>query len=246
MSSREHTALAVLVALLWPIAVASGCAGPGASPTADPAGGPATTGGSEGWVPTPIGGPLAAIEGVTATESVTLSEGLSATSALSPTEPITFTGIPLETIAALGNLTYTVSRDEGRTYLLSDGTYDDLVSRTSVAMFPPAAIGDLDGDGDDDAGVLVAEHTGGTGQFVYLAAILGADGTWSNVDTVLLGDRVRVTGMSIVDGAVNLDVIAHGPADAMCCPTVPQTWQYALVGDRLSLVSDVGPANVAR
>ena len=47
-------------------------------------------------------------------------------------------------------------------------------------------LGDLDGDGKEDAAVLLVTSTGGSGAFRHLAAVINRDGVPDNVATVLL------------------------------------------------------------
>jgi heat shock protein HslJ len=79
--------------------------------------------------------------------------------------------------------------------------------------------GDLDGDGIDESAVLLAENSGGSGTFIYVAVLERRGGTVRNTGTALLGDRVQVRSLSITDGAIRMEVIQHGSGDALCCPT---------------------------
>jgi len=88
---------------------------------------------------------------------------------------------------------------------------------------------DLDRDGDGDVGVLLSQATGGTGDLLYLAAIISDEGTPTNPSTVLVGDRVQVMGMSSEAGAISMDLVVAGPEDPMCCPTrkVRRSWKFS-------------------
>jgi len=116
---------------------------------------------------------------------------------------------------------------------LTNGTYEGEpfveggASRPTVTFIEPHAIGDLNGDGVDDAAVLLVENSGGSGSFVYLAAILNQEGTPENAGTVLLGDRAQVQSLTIADGQISVTMVTHGPDDPMCCPTqeVQQTYE---------------------
>jgi hypothetical protein len=80
-------------------------------------------------------------------------------------------------------------------------------------------LGDLDGDGSDDAVVVLTEQLGGSGIFVYLAAVVQGDEGLTNVATLLLGDRVGITSLAIDDRTVVADLVVAGPGDTACCPT---------------------------
>jgi len=95
------------------------------------------------------------------------------------------------------------------------------------------AFGDLNGDGVDDAAVILIESSGGSGSFIYLAAVINEDGTPVNVATQFVGDREQVKAISIEDGEITLNMVTHGPDDPMCCPTQEVTKRYRLAGDQL-------------
>jgi hypothetical protein len=91
------------------------------------------------------------------------------------------------------------------------------------------AMGDIDGDGEDDAAVLVTMNSGGSGQFVYLASMIQQnDGSYENVASTLLGDRVGVQNLAIEDGQIAVNMITHGPEEPLCCPTMEVTEVYNL------------------
>jgi hypothetical protein len=122
---------------------------------------------------------------------------------------------------------------------LANGTYEGEpfveggASRPTVAFIEPYAFGDLNGDGVDDAAVLLVESSGGSGSFVYLAAVLNQEGTPENADTLLLGDRVQVQSLTIADGQISVTMLTHGPDDPMCCPTQEVQQTYELQENRL-------------
>ncbi|MBT8462613.1 MAG: hypothetical protein KJO44_08855 [Gemmatimonadetes bacterium] len=142
--------------------------------------------------------------------------------------------------AVLRAATYTSQWvDEGEVRL-ENGLFEDADRRIMVFFLPEYAAGDLDGDGAPDAAVLLATTTGGSGTFHDLAAVLNRDGEPENAATFFLGDRVTVERIRIIGGEIQLDLVMHGPADPMCCPSVQATRRFRLVaGD---LVESDAPA----
>ncbi|MYD93674.1 MAG: hypothetical protein F4Y02_08275 [Chloroflexi bacterium] len=120
---------------------------------------------------------------------------------------------PIRLVDGMGTLVY----GEGATERETVGLIDDAV-----------AFGDLDGDGNADAAVVVYTSGGGSGAFIYLAAVLDRDGAPSQAARAYLGDRVRVESLRISDGQVLVQILAHGPGDGLCCPSVRTTSTFAL------------------
>jgi heat shock protein HslJ len=78
--------------------------------------------------------------------------------------------------------------------------------------------GDLDGDGADEAVVLLNYAPGGTGQLLHLAVMARKKGKIENVATALIGDRVQIRDVRIESRRLFVGVVQAGPKDAMCCP----------------------------
>ena len=135
-------------------------------------------------------------------------------------------------IESLQNATYQGIYPE--TVQLSNGRYEGEpfqeggTSRPMVIFIEPTAFGDLDGDGVDDAAVLVVETSGGSGAFIYLAAMLNQDGEPYNQATLLLGDRVQVKALKIDAGEIQIEMLTHGPDDPLCCPSQETSASYTL------------------
>jgi uncharacterized membrane protein len=142
-------------------------------------------------------------------------------------------GMQAETAPApLRNATYVGVLQEPVT--LADGRYEGepvvpgAATRPVVTLVPGVmARGDLSGDGNDEAVVVLAHDPGGSGVFMHLAVVSDPDGSPRNIATFSLGDRVRVTAIAVVDGKIAAELLEHGPDDPMCCPTktVHREWR---------------------
>ena len=88
--------------------------------------------------------------------------------------------------------------------------------------------GDLDGDGTDDAVVLLNYAPGGTGQLLHLAVMARKKDKIQNVATTLIGDRVEIRDVRIEQKRIFVDVVQAGPKDAMCCPGEVTTLGWTL------------------
>jgi heat shock protein HslJ len=87
-------------------------------------------------------------------------------------------------------------------------------------------MGDLDGDGIEDAVVLLNYAPGGTGQLLYLAVMARKKGKIENIATALIGDRVQIRDVRIEQNRILVDAVQAGPKDAMCCPgeVITRAW----------------------
>jgi len=114
----------------------------------------------------------------------------------------------------------------------SEGTGTD---QYSVQMLDTVAFGDLNGDGVEDAALILVENGGGSGVFESLVAVLDISGAPSQAGQAQLGDRVQIKALKIDSGAIALDTVVQGPNDPMCCPSQPETQSFRLIGKSLWL-----------
>ncbi len=129
-------------------------------------------------------------------------------------------------------------------YAYVDPTNPPAPSNYTV-QYQTSAIGDLNGDGMPDAAVILIADTSGSGTFIYLAAMVSGGGRLENSDTIYLGDRVIVESMAIQDGMIHLQMITHGPQDAMCCPSLKTNQTYLLDSGHLVPQADIIAAPLA-
>jgi hypothetical protein len=96
--------------------------------------------------------------------------------------------------------------------------------KIETRVFGSPERGDLDGDGDEDAALVLLHRTGGTGTFYYVAAALqGAEG-YIGTRAVLLGDRVAVQAVQIRNGVVRVNYAVRRAAESMAiAPSVGRT-----------------------
>jgi len=127
---------------------------------------------------------------------------------------------------------------------LRDGVYEGEpfvpggASRPRVELLNmPSVLHDLDGDGIDDVAVLLAESSGGSGVFTFLAVVACRDGRAVNVGTTGLGNRVMIRSMAGRDGAIVVEIVAAGPGEPLCCPTRKVRNAYRLRDGKLLLAS---------
>ena len=96
--------------------------------------------------------------------------------------------------------------------------------------------GDLDTDGIDEYAVVLAENSGGSGSFIYLALLRPRGSAFVNFTTAFLGDRIQVTSLNVVDGAIRASMLVDGPGDPACCPSEHTERSWLLIDNQLSEV----------
>lgn len=120
--------------------------------------------------------------------------------------------------------------------ILSDGHFFDESQSVSASLLELAAFGDLNRDDAEDAAVVLATNTGGSGVFIELFAVLNRNGQPDAMVSTYLGDRVRVHGLQIEDGEMLVNLTTHGPTDPMCCPTQQAQLRFRLDPVTMQLV----------
>ncbi len=122
---------------------------------------------------------------------------------------------------------------------VAPGSASELVIRLSQWT-----LGDLDGDGLADAAAITIEYPGGSGNFRYLHALLNEEGELHDADTVFLGDRIRVAGLSIHEGIITVAVIERPPdAPFSEVPSILVIRRFRLAGEALEEIAGISGAD---
>jgi immunoglobulin-like protein involved in spore germination len=163
--------------------------------------------------------------------------GPSATPVVVATQPPA--AAPL-TLDQLKNMTYALQQsDPPRTVTLVNGNFTSpdpaALDYVNINLLDKVAFGDLDGDGDEDAAVLVAESYGGSGDFISLVAITNDNGQPVQGASLYIDDRAQANDLAAGNGVITLDAIVHGPNDPMCCPTQRKVMSFTLTQQGLTL-----------
>jgi heat shock protein HslJ len=138
----------------------------------------------------------------------------------------------------------TISSLPGGAISLNDGVFEGPPSqpggasrRRVVLSSRPVAVGHLAGVRGESTVALFSISEGGSGSLVYLGVFQAQSGRVRDTGVALVGDRVQVRALDIVDGAVTLDVAEAGAGDAMCCPGQLARKSYAFRDGALRLTS---------
>lgn len=142
------------------------------------------------------------------------------------------------------NATYVI---EGSSYTLEGGSFEDPSIQVTVFSSDITALGDLNGDGVIDAATIVSQNTGGSGTFIYLAAMINSGvaasepfdpASLTNLATIFLGDRVIVHNIEIADGLIGVDFTTQDADDPFCCPTLDAHQTFQLQDNALVVVDE--------
>lgn len=103
-----------------------------------------------------------------------------------------------------------------------------------------AETGDIDGDEELDAVVVLVEYTG-TSHLMRLHALVGKGDEVQDIATRLIGDRVIVRNVRLDAGIIEVDMLVHEPgAPAAQEPTVPITSRFAVTRGGLIAINTAG------
>jgi len=121
---------------------------------------------------------------------------------------------------------------------LRDGIYQEKIAPDSatelvIKLSDRIGFGELNGDGAEDAAVILVSNPGGSGTFYELAAVINNRGKAKHAASVFLGDRVKLEEVDISSGKIVVKMVIHKRNDPMCCPSLKVEQKYALQGDEL-------------
>ena len=119
-------------------------------------------------------------------------------------------------------------------------------NRTTVWRRP--VHGDLDGDGDEDAIVVLNHDAGGSGTFYYVAAAINANGRYRGSNTVLLGDRFSPVELTIRNLRAVVNYIDRRPEEPFHVkPSIDRSMTLSVnYGQLLKTTSSGDPEKVIR
>ena len=101
-------------------------------------------------------------------------------------------------------------------------------------VFGQPVLGDLNGDGAPDAGLILVDQPGGTGTFYYLAAAINKDGNYVGTNAILLGDRIAPQNIRIQNGALIANYADRKPDEPFSVqPSVGKSFYARVSGSQL-------------
>ena len=141
------------------------------------------------------------------------------------------------------NSTYII---EGKEITLQNGRFEVAVtpdSATKIRTFISGDVveGDLDGDGDFDAALILVHDPGGSGTFYYVAVAENINGRYRGTNAVRLGDRIAPKDHEIRNGVVIAGYAKRRPNEPMStAPSVEALLYLALDEGKLKALNFIG------
>lgn len=134
------------------------------------------------------------------------------------------------TLETLQNAEYRTQSLPTRTVQLTDGVYEEFgangAASVRIALTDQYVFGDLNGDGVNDAAAILVTSTPQSDSLLELVALINEEGTPAIGGLILLGERVRINSLSIVNGEILVDLSRYLPGDEECCPSKDSTNVY--------------------
>lgn len=130
------------------------------------------------------------------------------------------------TAASPKEATYIIN---GESFTLVDGfaekeTAPGSVTTNKVSVFGEPAFGDIDGDGDEDAVLILVNEPGGSGTFYYAVIAINIDGQYQGTDGILLGDRIAPQNYRVYNRRAEVNyVVRQAGEDFSVQPSVGKT-----------------------
>lgn len=150
-------------------------------------------------------------------------------------------GTTIDKRLVLNGIYKVIVLDEVRQIRLQNGEYDKgtipFKDRNYLCVkLDQMKLSDINGDGVEDAVVILYSSRGGSGSWANLTGFVSGAKDFSQIEPVFLGDRVVVNRIQIRRlpsggfSLVCLKMLTHGPEDPSCCPSKKETRCFKLTG----------------
>lgn len=105
----------------------------------------------------------------------------------------------------------------------------------SVALSDWLVLGDLNGDRQDDAAIVLITDKGGTGEHYYLVPVLRQDKQPVALNAICIGERISIVSLNIEDQQIDVVYLDREPGDSVTAlPKIEIRRRFSVKGDRLT------------
>lgn len=124
--------------------------------------------------------------------------------------------IPVSTDKPFDPLNTTYSINDIPTVFVN-GKAETMTTSTKITtmFFGQPVVGDLNGDGKNDAVVYITQDLGGSGTFFYVVAALNMPNSTVGTNAVLLGDRIAPQNIQIQNGTIIANYVDRKKGEPM-------------------------------
>jgi len=118
---------------------------------------------------------------------------------------------------------------EGKEIHLHNGRFETeaapgSATKIRTAVFAEPVYGDMDGDGDEDAVLLLTQDPGGSGTFYYIAVAVNQSDGYRGTHAKLLGDRIAPQNITVRNGFITATYADRRPEEPMAAlPSVAKS-----------------------
>jgi len=126
---------------------------------------------------------------------------------------------------------------------LVDGKFEEEIapgaaSKRIVMAFNEPVYGDLDGDADDDALMLITDDSGGSGTFYYAVVAVNDGGKYKGTNAILLGDRIAPQTTEMRTGVAIANYADRAPGEPMTArPSIGKSAYMTLGNGKLKEIA---------
>lgn len=123
---------------------------------------------------------------------------------------------------------------DGDTVTLSDGVAEKpaapgSAARNTFRIVGEPVMGDVTGDGNADAALLLENDPGGSGTFYYAVLAVDDNGSYRATNAVALGDRIAPRGVEFTDGRFVYRYLERKPGESLAvAPSVEKRTEITL------------------
>jgi hypothetical protein len=96
-----------------------------------------------------------------------------------------------------------------------------------IVLTDKVAYGDINGDQKEDAAILILRSGGGSGSFIYVAAMVSGPVNYRGSNAVFIGDRIMPDTITVEGARIKVTYLDRRSDEPMAAqPTVPVTKEY--------------------
>lgn len=129
-------------------------------------------------------------------------------------EPVQNQPVPPVVVVDPLNATYLIN-DRSITLVKGKAETGAGSAKVSTSIVGQPAMGDLNGDGINDAALFITQTTGGSGAFYYVAASMDASSGMRGTNALLLGDRITPQNIGIKNGGIVANYVDRKKGEPM-------------------------------